>query len=480
MEIDFHPLYSRTAGSWSLLQLEPGCEESLRSGGQLWLKGTKDREDMQEVPTVVCTESETFHIRREKSSNMSYLALKSEPSEDGKQSDENASRDENGGLGRLSVIGVSNSVMVMTKTPPVMSNLEDYMASHRGLTNNSNSEMTFKKLFSMSQISLLELYSYLFDYSSMVYCDVEGCWYSINNDVLLFLLSSILQRGMSLNISFRDLRIRDVKSLLREHLSELEAGGASSTNTVCYNTLKHALSFDLALVQLVKHLVNVPTSNDLAGVILVDFDKSNVRRLLDSPRIQDCVGLRNIDDVKVDLSYKRIQGILALSILRKHQVLKVGEYVEELQSAISDYIPLELSELEFQSAGPGADSDPDCECTATPTDLYFGFPLMENHPDNIGVRFDIIAGHAYYNQDDDTIIYLPSSTLPVDPRSRLSSLFSKKKYWHISELDAYISPVLQQNIKLGAFCLKNCYVCERRIFDQNFKLFYNKNLPIMQ
>lgn len=468
------------------MQLEPGCEESLRNGKQLWLKGARSGGEDSEVPTVVCTESETFHLRREKSSNMSYLALESECGvldlDGGGQGDENLSRNEACWSRKLSVVGMLNSIMVMAKTPPVMSSFEDYMSRHRNSTNNSHSEATFKKLFDISQISLLELYDYLFDYSSMMYCDVEGSWYSINNDVLLFLLGSILQKGMSINISFGSLTVRDVRRLLSESLSELEATGETSASSICYNALKHALSFDLALIQLIKHLVNIPPAgNDLGSLVLQDFDRGNVERLLSSPRIQDNAALRSIEDVNVDLSYKRIQRILALSILKKHQVLKVRDYIEEFQNALSDYIPMELSELEFQS-NASSTTIPDLgnEYKQQSTDLYFGFPLIENHPDNIGVRLDIIAGQAYYNHDDDTIIYLPSSTLPVDPRNRLSALFHRKKYWHISELEAYISPVLQPNINLGAFCLKNCHVCEQTLFNQNLKLFYNKNLPLMQ
>ncbi|KAH8583368.1 uncharacterized protein ELE39_000136 [Cryptosporidium sp. chipmunk genotype I] len=482
MEVNFHTLYSKAASSWSLLQLDSNCEESLRNGKQLWLKGVNNNGRNCNIPTVICTENETFHLRREKSSNVSYLAIESENNESSEmQNDENSSQNKSCNANKLSVVGSSNSIIVMTKIPPVMSCFEDYIASHRNLTNNSNSEITFKKLFNISQISLIELFNFLFDYNSMMYCDTEGNWYSINNEMLLFLLSSVLQKRMSMNKSFKNMNIKDVKYLLKESLLELEALGESSENNINYNVLKHALNFDLTLVQLIKHIITIPVNNNLGDLIFHDFDRKNVTKLLSSPRIQDHVSLRNIEYMRINLSYKRIQGILALSILKKHQVLKARDYFEEFQNILSNYIPLELSELEFESNGTSAMSDLDKENNnQISTDFYYGFPLIENHPDNIGVRFDIIAGQAYYNYEDDTIIYSPSSSLPIDPRNRLSAMFCKKKYWHVSELNAYISPVLQPNVKLEAFCLKNCYVCEQNIFNQNYKLFYNKNLPLMQ
>ncbi|CUV07934.1 unnamed protein product [Cryptosporidium hominis] len=481
MEVDFHTLYSKAASGWSLLQLDPNCEESLRNGKQLWLKGLKNNGENCNVPTVICTEDETFYLRREKSSNVTYLAIESENGElIEMQNDENSSNNESYNVNKLSVVGSLNSIVVMIKIPAIMNLFEDYTASHRNLTNNSHSEMTFKKLFSTSQISLMELYNFLFDYSSMMYCDIEGNWYSINNEILLFLLSSLLQKGMSMNKSFRYMNIKDVKYLLRESFSELGSLGESSENSINYNVLKHALSFDLTLIQLIKHIIVVPADNNLGNLVFDEFVEENIKNLLSSPRIQDHASLRNIDGMRVNFSYKRIQGILATSILKKHQVLKARDYIEEFQNILSNYIPLELSELEFEYNDTNAISDLDGEKNIkVETDFYYGFPLIENHPDNTGIRFDIIAGQAYYNHEDDAIIYLPSSSLPIDPRNRLSILFRKKKHWHISELNAYISPVLQPSIKLEAFCLKNCYVCEQNIFNKNYRLFYNKNLPLM-
>ncbi|OII73813.1 uncharacterized protein cubi_03610 [Cryptosporidium ubiquitum] len=481
MEVNFHSLYSKAANSWSLLQLDSSCVEDIKNGKQLWLKGPNRNGESCRIPAIICTERETFYLKREKSSNMSYLAIESESIELAeKQGDENSSNNKNCNSSQISVIGNLNSFITMIKTPALMGSFEDYMANHRNATNNSSSEITFEKLFNISQMSLMELYKYLFDYNSMMYCDIEGNWYSINNDILLFLLSSILQKGMSINKSFKSMNIKDVKYLLKESLSDLEAVGKSSESCINYNVLKHALSFDLTLIQLIKHIMNIPANNNIGNLVFSDFDNENITKFLSSPRIQDNVSLKMIEDIKIDLSYKRIQEILALSILKRHQVLKAKDYIEEFQNILLNYVPLELSELEFESNDTNTMSDLDIETNKEmSTNFYFGFPLIENHPDNIGVRFDIIAGQAYYNYEDDKIIYLPSSTLPIDPRNRLSTMFRKKKYWHISELNAYISPVLQPGIKLEAFCLKNCYLCEQKIFNQNYRLFYNKNLPLM-
>ncbi|KAF7456748.1 Sister chromatid cohesion protein Dcc1 [Cryptosporidium felis] len=487
MDVSFHSLYSKTADSWSLLQLNSECEEALRSGRELWLKGSSGRGFNWETPTVICTGSETFRLKREKSSNLTYLAFDS-AGNGIEKGNENSSLPNENISGGLSVIGSLNSIITMARIPAILSRLEDFMAKKRGQTLNSESDITFKRLFEVSCVSYMELYNYLFDYESKLYCDSEGRWYSINIEILQFLLTCILQRGMSAGISFKNLRIKEVKSLLREALAELEEESFSD-NCIFYNTLKHALSFDLALIQLVKHLVAIPVNNHLGNLILNDFSNEKVARLLVSPRIQDIEPLKNLELSRVELSYKRIQAILALSIIEKNQVMRVKDYVEEFQNSLSDFIPLEISELEFEMKDSSPNLDPVHKSTDVqtekvradkPIDLYSGFPLLENHPDNSGIRFDILSGNAYHNFEDDTITYLPSSTLPTDPRKRLSAMFSKKKFWHISELSAYISPVLQQNVKLEAFCLKNCYICERLILNKNLKLFYNKNLPLMQ
>ncbi|KAH8740602.1 hypothetical protein FG386_002184 [Cryptosporidium ryanae] len=487
LDVSFHSEYSKVKSSWSLLELNQACERNLKSGSGIWLKGCLN--DRVSVPTVICTSDETFILRRGKNSNITYLGLEKrkdvtnsvlkdketnnlvcieKENECDALNDENKNANEN-----VFLLGEVNSVIFLIKTPGIISQIEKIMEKHRRDTRNENSDIGFIELFNNSQTSMKELYEYLFDFDSMMFCDVAGKWYSIDCDILLNLLSSILQRGMSESVSFSEITLGIVRDLLCKSLTELE--NTVSEHCVYYYSLKHALSFDLTLLQLVKHFIVASKINGLFNMFFPEFNFENYINVIKEDNIREVMnGRSDLSNMKIMLSHKRIQRAIAICILNKNPTLKVKDYVNKFQEMCSDYIPLEMYEMEFE------ENKNNIETTGSDgnTDLYFGFPCMEDHPDNIGVRFDIISGNAYYNEEDDTIRYLPNSKLPTDPRSRLAILFNMKKYWHISEISSFISPILPSTANIEEFCLKNCYFCEKNILGKNLDLFYNKNLPL--
>ncbi|KAH7647842.1 hypothetical protein FG379_000468 [Cryptosporidium bovis] len=502
LDVSFHSEYSKVKSSWSLLELNQSCEKKLKSGNNIWIKGCTN--DCISVPVVICTDDETFVLRRGKSSNITYLGLeRKNDAKDSilgdiktddlvcteKENESNSLNVENKNLNNdVFLIGEVNSIIFLIKTPGVISQIEHIMDIHRNETKNKNSDIRFAELFDNSQTSAKELYEYLFDYDSLMFCDVAGRWYSIGYDILLHLLSSVLQKGMSENISFSEMTLGLVKDLLSTALAELEENTISEYY-VYYYTLKHALSFDFTLLQLVKHFIVVPRKNKLFNMIFPEFNFESYINMIKEDNIEGIMnGKSDLSDMRITLSHKRIQKIIAINILIKNPILKVKDYVHKFQEMSSDYIPLEIYEMEFEKKNTkdsiksntdtfGSNAAQNIDSSDN-TDFYFGFPCMENHPDNTGVRFDVISGNAYYNEEDDTIRYLPNSKLPTDPRSRLATLFKLKKYWHISEISSFVSPVLPSTIKIEEFCISNCYFCEKNLLGKNLDLFYNKNLPL--
>ncbi|KAL7068882.1 hypothetical protein ACR3K2_07170 [Cryptosporidium serpentis] len=476
MSIQYHPQYSsQLKDGWFLIQLEKECEDFIEADNILWLKGGTEKGS----PTVLCTEDETFIMRRDKCSNISYIALQLTHDTLDNTNSENLNNTED-----INIIGQTQSVIGLIKSPPLLSRIDKIFRECSNQENFYPNPKTLNEIFLRTQSSIKELINYLLKYDTMVFCDSKGLWYPIDNSVLMFFADSILIYGTAKKVKFSNLTLHECEILLTEQLNIQEnlelknyKTDEKNENNRLYWYIRKILQYPLSILMVLKHFLLIPEDDNICANFL-NIKILNESIILKQP-LTDFMDLSGIKDLKVNFSSKQIQRTLALHILKTNKILKIDEYIKQFENMIVSYIPMEINELEFHNltldtkvVGDSSISKPDT------INLFYGFPNLEYHSSNPGIRFDILAGSAYYNDSNDSIIYCPHYTLPNHPRKRLAKLFQLKKFWHISEITPYLQPIIYTNFKVESFCLQHCSICEIMYNNVTLRYFYNRNLPI--